>query len=63
MRFIGNGRPETIDEARSRIAEYCDEQRVRGWSALCQLPDELPTTVTVHSGVVNRQRCWRFPRP
>ena len=32
MRFIGNGRPETIGEARSRIAEYCDEQRVRGWT-------------------------------
>ncbi len=32
MRFIGNGRPETIDEARSRIAEYCDEQRDRGWT-------------------------------
>nr|WP_072752083.1 GNAT family N-acetyltransferase [Rhodococcus maanshanensis] len=32
MRFIGSGRPETLDEARSRITEYCDEQRVRGWT-------------------------------
>ncbi|MGW6376632.1 GNAT family N-acetyltransferase [Rhodococcus sp. NPDC055112] len=32
MRFIGHGRPETIEEARSRIVEYCAEQRVRGWT-------------------------------
>ncbi|TCN51306.1 RimJ/RimL family protein N-acetyltransferase [Rhodococcus sp. SMB37] len=32
MRFIGHGRPETVDEARARIAEYRDEQRVRGWT-------------------------------
>lgn len=32
MRFIGHGRPETVDEARVRILEYRDEQRVRGWT-------------------------------
>ncbi|WP_420880678.1 GNAT family N-acetyltransferase [Rhodococcus sp. (in: high G+C Gram-positive bacteria)] len=32
MRFIGHGRPETVDEARVRIVEYRDEQRVRGWT-------------------------------
>ncbi|EME18716.1 GNAT family N-acetyltransferase [Rhodococcus triatomae] len=32
MRFIGHRRPETVDEARARIAEYRDEQRLRGWT-------------------------------
>lgn len=32
MRFVGHGRPETVDEARVRILEYRDEQRVRGWT-------------------------------
>lgn len=32
MRFIGHGRPETVDEAQVRIAKYCDEQRIRGWT-------------------------------
>jgi ribosomal-protein-alanine N-acetyltransferase len=32
MWFIGHGRPETVDEARVRILEYRDEQRVRGWT-------------------------------
>src|SRR6476646_6103356 len=32
MRFIGHGRPETMDEARSRIVEYRSEQGQRGWT-------------------------------
>lgn len=32
MQFIGHGRPETVAEARTRIADYCDEQRIRGWT-------------------------------
>lgn len=32
MRFIGHGRPETMDEARSRILEYRSEQGQRGWT-------------------------------
>lgn len=32
MRFIGYGRPDTRDEAQSRLDGYLDEQRTRGWT-------------------------------
>jgi RimJ/RimL family protein N-acetyltransferase len=32
MRFIGHGRSESVDEARSRIVEYRSEQGRRGWT-------------------------------
>ncbi|WP_331758789.1 GNAT family N-acetyltransferase [Nocardia sp. NBC_01377] len=32
MRFVGHGRPDTVDEARARLAGYLDEQDSRGWT-------------------------------